>query len=124
MPSEREMIEKTYAYCCNGDPADCDCVRPNHGTAFYKSVCVIPNCRNYAPASEAFCSIHRKAHNVTPRIVSEFHECPDEDWFEQVISDTIDMDWRPRDAAKAIVRDWASRWYPDHLPTESTDNGK
>lgn len=22
-----------YAYCCNGDPATCDCVNPDHGTA-------------------------------------------------------------------------------------------
>lgn len=22
-----------YAYCCNGDPATCDCVKPDHGTA-------------------------------------------------------------------------------------------
>ena len=27
----------------------------------------------------------------------------DEDWLEEVISDSLDMDWRPRDAAKAIV---------------------
>lgn len=22
-----------YAYCCNGDPATCDCVNPDHGMA-------------------------------------------------------------------------------------------
>jgi len=60
MGSEREqMVEKPYAYCCNGDPAACDCVRPDHGTAFYQAVCTIPNCRNRAPADEAFCSKHR-----------------------------------------------------------------
>lgn len=52
-------VEKPYAYCCNGNPDACDCVRPDHSTAFYKSVCIIPNCRNRAPASEAFCSKHR-----------------------------------------------------------------
>ena len=52
-------VEKTYAYCCNGNPDACDCVRPDHGTAFYQSVCIIPNCRNSTPAIEAFCSKHR-----------------------------------------------------------------
>lgn len=44
-------------------------------------------------------------------------QCPDEDWFEEIISDSLEMDWRPRDAARAIVRHWESRWYPkgDHL---------
>ncbi len=31
-------------------------------------------------------------------------EAYDEDWFEEVISDTIDMDWQPRWAARAIMR--------------------
>lgn len=28
-----------------------------------------------------------------------------EDWLEQVISDSLDVDWTPRTAAKAIIRD-------------------
>lgn len=24
-----------YAYCCNGDPAFCDCVNPSHGVALF-----------------------------------------------------------------------------------------
>ena len=27
----------------------------------------------------------------------------DEDWLEETISDSLDMDWRPRDAAKLII---------------------
>lgn len=27
----------------------------------------------------------------------------DEDWFEEVIADSIDMDWTPRIAARAIM---------------------
>lgn len=27
----------------------------------------------------------------------------DEDWLEEVISDSLDVDWRPRDAARAIM---------------------
>lgn len=29
---------------------------------------------------------------------------PDEDWFEEVLSDSLDMDWTMRDGARAIVR--------------------
>jgi hypothetical protein len=32
---------------------------------------------------------------------------PDEDWLEEVISDSLEMDWRPRDAAKAIIARWS-----------------
>jgi hypothetical protein len=28
----------------------------------------------------------------------------DEDWLEEIITDSIDLDWTPRTAAKAIVR--------------------
>lgn len=31
-------------------------------------------------------------------------EMPDEDDIEQAISDSIDMDWTPRDAARAVMR--------------------
>ena len=54
--------EKPYAHCCaeaGGDPQFCDCVNKDHGTAVFKSVCSIPNCRNRAPADEAFCATHR-----------------------------------------------------------------
>jgi hypothetical protein len=54
--------EKPYAYCCaqaGGDPETCDCVNKDHGTAFFHAACMIPNCRNRAPADEAFCSRHR-----------------------------------------------------------------
>ena len=27
----------------------------------------------------------------------------DEDWLEETVSDTLDMDWHPRDAARAII---------------------
>lgn len=47
---------------------------------------------------------------------------PDEDWFEEIISDTMDMDWHPRYAAKAIVRDWSERWYPDAIAVAETKN--
>jgi len=36
---------------------------------------------------------------------------PDEDWFDEVISDTFDMGWTARDGAKAIIRRWDERWY-------------
>ena len=57
-----DLIEKPFAHCCaevGGDPDRCDCVEKDHGTAFFHAVCLIPNCRNHAPASEAFCKQHR-----------------------------------------------------------------
>jgi hypothetical protein len=36
---------------------------------------------------------------MLPAILSQF----DEDWFWEVITDSIDMDWAPRDAARLIV---------------------
>ncbi|MDV2983504.1 UNVERIFIED_CONTAM: hypothetical protein Q9R58_04190, partial [Methylobacteriaceae bacterium AG10] len=32
---ETQRVERPYAYCCNMDPATCDCVNPNHGTAMF-----------------------------------------------------------------------------------------
>lgn len=43
----------------------------------------------------------------------ERERCPDEDWFEEVIDDSLEMDWKPRDAAKWIVARWEERWYPE-----------
>ena len=40
-------------------------------------------------------------------ILSAVPVAPDEDWLEEVISDSLDMDWRPRDAAKAIIARWS-----------------
>ena len=58
------MIEKPFAYCCaeaGGDPATCDCVDKDHGVArFPEATCIITNCRNRAPAHEAFCAKHRR----------------------------------------------------------------
>jgi len=59
-------ITKPFAYCCaeaGGDPTACDCVNKNHGFAIFKAVCIIPNCRNRAPADEAFCAQHRDKKN-------------------------------------------------------------
>lgn len=50
---------RPYAHCCNAPVEICDCVTSDHGTAVFKSICNIPNCRKYAPATEAFCSQHR-----------------------------------------------------------------
>jgi hypothetical protein len=27
-----QMVQRTYAFCCNGDPQGCSCVNPDHGT--------------------------------------------------------------------------------------------
>jgi len=60
------MRQKPYAYCCNGDPDACDCVNKDHGTAIYPAAtCIITNCRNRAPADEAFCSKHRSDYKDT-----------------------------------------------------------
>ena len=32
----------------------------------------------------------------------------DEDWLEEIIADSVDMDWRPRDAAKLIIERFAA----------------
>lgn len=60
------MIEKPFAYCCaeaGGDPETCDCVNKDHGVAlFHEATCLIPNCRNRAPADQAFCAKHREQH--------------------------------------------------------------
>ena len=45
------------------------------------------------------------------------NDAPDEDWFEEVIGDSLDMDWTARDGARAIVRRWPERWYKDGAPT-------
>lgn len=34
----------------------------------------------------------------------------DEDWFAEVISDSLEMDWRPRDAARLIVERMAEQF--------------
>ena len=68
MLSEQQIAEgwlqKPYAYCCaegGGDPASCDCVNKDHGLALFpKATCIITNCRNRAPADEAFCAKHRE----------------------------------------------------------------
>ena len=40
----------------------------------------------------------------------ELKPCPfDEDELEEIISDSLDMDWRPRDAARAIIAAWNTR---------------
>lgn len=31
-----ETVERPYAFCCNMDPASCDCANPNHGTAMFE----------------------------------------------------------------------------------------
>lgn len=58
--------------------------------------------------------------NATEHVFLGAETIPDEDWFEEIISDTLDMDWRPRDAAKAIVRRWNERWYPESSPSQPT----
>jgi hypothetical protein len=37
----------------------------------------------------------------------------DEDWLEEIIADSIDLDWTPRTAARAIVRAMKGKWTPD-----------
>ena len=52
-----------FAHCCaeaGGRPEYCDCVNKDHGVAYFESVCLMVNCRNRAPAEEAFCAYHRK----------------------------------------------------------------
>ena len=59
--------EKPFAYCCaeaGGDPDACDCVNKDHGTAKFEATCIIVNCRNRAPADEAFCSKHRQGRSI------------------------------------------------------------
>lgn len=54
---------KPFAYCCaeaGGDPQACDCATPQHGTAIFEATCLMVNCRNRAPADEAFCAKHRR----------------------------------------------------------------
>lgn len=54
---------KPFAHCCaeaGGDPESCDCVNKDHGTAVFHATCIITNCRNRAPAGEAFCKWHRE----------------------------------------------------------------
>ncbi len=57
------MLKKPYAYCCaqaGGDPDTCDCVNKDHGVALFPdATCLMVNCRNRAPADEAFCAKHR-----------------------------------------------------------------
>ena len=55
---------------------------------------------------------------------AQLKACPDEDWFEEVISDSLEMDWRPRDAAKAIVSRWSEAWYPEGTRTPDSVNAE
>lgn len=59
--------EKPFAFCCaeaGGDPDACDCVNKNHGTAKFEASCIMVNCRNRAPAGEAFCAKHREGRPI------------------------------------------------------------
>lgn len=109
MGSEREqMVEKPYAYCCNGDPAACDCVRPDHGTAFYQAVCTIPNCRNRAPADEAFCSKHRTTSLAAQDgLVEALERCAQivEQWNHRQNEKVDDIKYIVRNALSAIKGD-------------------
>ena len=45
-------------------------------------------------------------HNALPTIIAALETVAlirDEDWLEERISDSLDMDWRPIDAARAII---------------------
>lgn len=56
-------MNKPFAYCCaeaGGDPKACDCVSKDHGVARFEATCLMVNCRNRAPADEAFCAKHRE----------------------------------------------------------------
>jgi len=37
-PKLKGYAEKPYAYCCNSDTAICDCVQPDHGTAYFRAL--------------------------------------------------------------------------------------
>lgn len=80
---------------------------------------VLSRCRDAHPdtvAREIMQVRHRYV--ATDTQVSK-QDCPDEDWFEEVISDTLDMDWRPRYAAKEIVRRWNEHWLPEPVKGEA-----
>jgi hypothetical protein len=36
-----------------------------------------------------------------------------EEWLEEIITDSIDLDWTPRTAARAIVQAMKAKWRPD-----------
>ena len=44
--------------------------------------------------------------NNAPRLIEALHasETMDEDWLEETISDSLEMDWHPRDAARLIIQ--------------------
>lgn len=63
------MSEKPFSYCCaeaGGDPETCDCVNKAHGVAHFEATCLMVNCRNRAPADEAFCAKHRELRQSPP----------------------------------------------------------
>lgn len=57
-------MKKPFAHCCaeaGGRIEGCDCAQKDHGFALFPdATCSIPNCRNRAPADEAFCRTHRQ----------------------------------------------------------------
>jgi hypothetical protein len=50
---------------------------------------------------------YQRDHKLALSALETVPAAPDEDWLEEVISDSLEMDWRPRDAAKAIIARWS-----------------
>ena len=59
-------------------------------------------------ASEGISAIDRARHILTALRGAQGFPF-DEDDLEEIITDTLDMDWQPRWAARAIIRVWAER---------------
>ena len=56
--------------------------------------------------AEANAALIVALHNALPTIIAALETVAlirDEDWLEERISDSLDMDWRPIDAARAII---------------------
>jgi len=60
----------------------------------------------YEPDNEANARIIVTLRNALPELIAALEVVDlvrDEDWLAERISDTLDMDWRPIDAARAII---------------------
>ena len=60
----------------------------------------------YEPDNEANAALICLLRNALPTIIAALETAAlvrDEDWLEDRISDSLDLDWRPIDAARAIV---------------------
>lgn len=71
----------------------------------------------FEPDNESNAAIIVTLHNALPELIAALEVVAmirDEDWLAERISDSLDVDWRPRDAARAIIAGLEKETTHDH----------